>query len=43
MLDVKSFDFSNMYRILQQNSTTMAGGSLVIADSAAHATSELNN
>jgi hypothetical protein len=42
MLDVKGLDFSNIYRILQQNSIPKAGGSLDLADSAAHATSKLD-
>jgi hypothetical protein len=40
--DVKGFDFSNVHRILQQNCTPKAGGSLDLADSAAHAMSKLD-
>jgi hypothetical protein len=42
MLDVIGLDFSNIHRILQQNSITKAGGSLDLGDSAAHAMSRLD-
>jgi hypothetical protein len=42
MLDVKGLDFSSIHRICQQNSIPMAGGSLDLADSAAHAISRLD-
>jgi hypothetical protein len=41
MLDVKDLDFSNMHRILQQNSIPKAKGSSDLADSAAHTMSKL--
>jgi hypothetical protein len=42
ILDAKGFDFSNMHRILQQNSIPIAVGSLDLADSDTHTMPKLN-
>jgi hypothetical protein len=42
MLYVKGFDFPNIHRNIQQKAIPKVGGSLNLADSAAHAMSKLD-